>query len=64
MEGSPEINVTHPEMPEETEEDQDVGDVDHDPTRSEGTIEYKIVNFSKISVKLLSHPVYIRDLPW
>lgn len=67
VEGSPEINVPQPEMPqeqEEIEEDQEMGGEDHDPTCSEGTIEYKIPNFSKISTKLLSAPVYIRDLPW
>lgn len=62
VENSPEVNLPQPEDGEENQEE--MGDIDHDPTRSEGTIEYKIPNFSKISGKLLSPPVYIRDLPW
>ena len=64
----PAVNVERPEEPteqEDVDEDQDMGEVDHDPTCSEGTIEYRIKNFSKITGKILSHPpVYIRDLPW
>ena len=62
MENSPEINLPQPE--EEEENQEEIGDVDHDPTRSEGMVEYRIPNFSKITGKLLSPPVYIRDLPW
>ncbi len=62
MENSPEINLPHPEDGEDNQEE--MGDIDHDPTRSEGTIEYKISNFSKITGKLLSPPIYIRDMPW
>lgn len=51
-------------MEEGDEDERKMDDVDHDPTRSEGIIEYRIQNFSKISGKLLSSPVYIRDLPW
>ena len=72
VEGSPEINLIRPELPPEQQEeeeaaedeDPDARDVDRDPTRSEGTIEYRIPEFSKISGKLLSPPIYIRDLPW
>jgi hypothetical protein len=67
QESPPEVNVQHEQadMPaEQEEEDQEMGEVDHDPTRSEGTIEYRIKNFSKIANKMLSAPVYIRDLPW
>lgn len=66
-EGSPEINLTQPKLPqeqEEIEEDQEMRGVDHDPTRSEGMIEYKIPEFSKITGKLLSPVMYIRDMPW
>lgn len=49
---------------EEEQEDLEMGELDHDPTRSEGMIDFKIENFSKIAGKLLSQPVYIRDLPW
>lgn len=56
-------------MPLEEEEggggEQDMGEADHDPTCSEGTIEFKIQNFSKIANKMLSpNAVYVRDLPW
>lgn len=62
---SPEINIQQPaEMQEEVEEEQEMGEVDHDPTRSEGEIVFKLKNFTKISNKMLSHAVYIRDLPW
>lgn len=64
----PAVNIERAEEPaeqEDGEEDQEMGEVDHDPTCSEGTIEYRIKNFSKITGKILSHPpVYIRDLPW
>ena len=64
---SPEITIQQPDIKqdqEEVEEDQEMGEVDRDPTRSEGTIEYKISDFNQISGKLLSAPVYVRDLPW
>ena len=41
-----------------------MANLDHDPTRSEGTVEYRIPEFSKITGKYLSPPVFIRDLPW
>lgn len=63
---SPEITIQPPDMSQEEEEQEDLemGELDHDPTRSEGMIDFKIENFSKIAGKLLSQPVYIRDLPW
>ena len=64
VDGSPEINYQKPEMQEEMEEEQEMGEIDRDPTRSEGIIEYRIKDISKVSGKLLSAPIYIRDLPW
>lgn len=64
VDSSPEIDLEKPEMQEDIEEEQDIGEVDRDPTLSEGTIEYKIKDISKVSGKLLSYPIYVRDMPW
>lgn len=63
VEGSPELTFQKPQE-EEIEEEPETGEVDHDPTRSEGMIEFKIKDINNFSGKSLSAPVYIRDLPW
>ena len=62
-EDTPEVTILVPEgQPQDQEMEED--NKDRDPTRSEGIIEYKIAEFSKIEGKLLSPPIYVRDLPW
>lgn len=56
-------NEEDPEDPDPEMEDVD-RDPNSDPTCSEGTIEFKITQFSKMKDKILSLPVYIRGLPW
>lgn len=48
---------------EEGQEMED-GEVNRDPTCSEGVLKCRITSLSEIDIKLLSPPIYIRDLPW
>lgn len=49
---------------EEVEENLDMVVSNHDPTCSEGVIKCNISNISNMTGKLLSPPIYIRDMPW
>ena len=49
---------------EEVEEELEMAVSNHDPTCSEGVIKCNISNVSDIAGKLLSPPIYIRDMPW
>lgn len=62
-ENLPRLKIRHEQ--EEAEEEQDLDlESNHDPTCSEGIIKCKISNISDITGKLLSPPIYVRDLPW
>lgn len=69
MEGSPDYNQPRILLGNEegfVEEDQEMEDEEgnHDPTCSEGILKCRISGLSEINNKLLSSPIYIRDLPW
>ncbi len=68
-EGSPNCNQPRILLGNEdgfVEQDQDMedGEGNHDPTCSEGTLKCRISCLSELSEKLLSPPIFVRDLPW
>ena len=43
---------------------QEEGEGEDDPCRSEGLVQIMISNFSQLNSQVLSDPIFIRNLPW
>lgn len=48
----------------EEELEMEEGEVNHDPTCSEGVLKCNIIGLTELNDRLLSPAIYIRNLPW